>query len=49
MAHYRLGVVRAGQDDRTRAAKHFREALRLKPDLASARRDLKKLSGTDFK
>ena len=39
--HYNLGVFYQSEGERTLAAEHFREALRLKPDHANAARELK--------
>jgi cellulose synthase operon protein C len=43
LAHYQLGVAYAAQNDQLRAEKEWQEAIRLKPDLFDAQRDLASL------
>jgi cellulose synthase operon protein C len=43
LAHYQLGVAYEAQNDQLRAEKEWQEAIRLKPDLFEAQRDLASL------
>jgi tetratricopeptide (TPR) repeat protein len=43
LAHFNLGVIRYQQRNIPQAVRHFREAVRIDPDYAPARENLKKL------
>ena len=45
LAHNNLGSALVARGDRDRAIEHFREALRLDPDMAAARRNLERARG----